>query len=479
MAAMGVEEREHLRRLPLFSGLSAEDLDQLLGMARRLDLRPGATLMTEGEAGEEMFLVLDGELEVSKRQRGVEDLVAKRGAGEVVGEMAVLEMVPRSATVRAISAARLLVIDRSAFNQLLSCSASAGAAILRTVVARLRDTEAVLMQREKLAALGTMAAGLAHELNNPAAALKRSSAELKGALEARDRAAAALLGPGLAQAELAAMSRLAELTAARMAGRGQAGAGSSDPGREDRLLALLEGLGIGRAWEATAALAEAGWDRTELEPELTAFAAEHRAALLSWLAADASCRALLDEINIGTSAISALVGAVKEYSYMDRAPFNVVDVHDGLESTLTILRHRLGAVEVARDYDRSLPRIEAHGSELNQVWTNLIDNALGAMGGAGVLRVGTRGNGDQVTVEIEDSGPGIDEATLPRLFEPFFTTKAVGEGTGLGLHIVWNVVVLRHGGQLAVSSSPGSTVFKVTLPRVQAGKAGAGDGSPP
>ena len=484
MAPASLDERDYLRRLPLFAGLSDPDLLQLLEMARYQSLETGTMLMSQGDPGEEMFVVLDGELNVTRREGGVENLIAKRGPGEVVGELALLELAPRSASVRATSPVKLLAIDREAFNTLLSCSASAGAAILKTVVGRLRDTEAMLMQREKLAALGTMAAGLAHELNNPAAALKRSSGELRNAQLARDQAAVALFGRPLGGGELAAALGLGRLTADRAAARGESSARFlPDADQEDEVLSLLEALGAGRPWETAPALAEDGWTRSELEGLLASFEPDNRRYAAEWLAADASCRTLLDEIALSTAAISALVGAVKEYSYMDRAPFNEVDVHDGLEKTLTILKHRLKGIEVLRRYDRGLTRIEAHGSELNQVWTNLIDNAIGAMAGSGVLTLRTYGDGERVTVEIQDSGPGIPEQTVARLFEPFFTTKPLGQGTGLGLHITWNVVVLRHGGQIAVSSAPGSTIFKVTLPRT-AGQAttaaeASGEGEPP
>lgn len=468
---MGDEfQKESLRRLPLFEGLEESDLDGLLAAARVLVLEPGQTLLREGDPGDEMYVVLEGDLEVSRRHGKVENVVAHRTAREVVGEMALLEQAPRSATVRAATQTRLLGVSREAFDALLSCSPTARSNILRTVVGRLRSMESAFMQREKVAALGTMAAGLAHELNNPAAALKRSGEELRGSMDRRDLAFRNLFGAPLTADERALALdlslRTSERELARTAAAGALDARSPDPALEEALEGVLSSYGVQRPWDAAASLSDGGWSVEAVERLLNGFSERHRSLVLAWLAADATCRSLLQEIRNSSVAISTLVGAVKQYAYMDRALVNDVDVHAGLNNTLVMLKHKLKhGIDVVRDFDAALPAIEAHGSELNQVWTNLIDNAAAAMGGSGTLTLRTRHDGDQVVVEIMDSGPGIPADALPHLFEPFFTTKEVGEGTGLGLYIAWNVVVQNHGGELTVESAPGSTTFRVTLPR--------------
>lgn len=453
--------RDYLRRLPLFEGLAEDDLERLLGMARERELAAGEVLIREGDEGDEMYVILEGELAVSQRDGSVERPLAKRVKGEVVGEMSVLDLAARTATVKASTPARLLVIDRAAFGSLLACSVDVGTSILKTVMGRLRGMEAVLMQREKLAALGTMAAGLAHELNNPAAALRRSSAELEGVRIARERAVAALFDCGLSDQEMAEVLALSENPKAP-----RAGWSSVDDDEVDALTDELRSLGVERPWEAAPALLEGGWTRAALNAVVEGFEPSKRAAVVAWLAAGAASRSVIEEIQSAATAISDLVGSVKEYAYMDRAAVAIVDVHAGLENTLRMLRHKLkGGVTVVREFAAGSLEIEALGSELNQVWTNLIDNAVAAMQGAGTLTLTTRDEGEQVAVEITDTGPGIPAAVVPRLFEPFFTTKGVGEGNGLGLYIAWDVVVQRHGGRIKVDSQPLRTTFTVTLPR--------------
>ena len=451
-----------LRRHPLFEGLGEDDLARLLGLASVRAVDAGDVLMRQGDAGDTMYLLLDGELEVSQRDAAGERRIATRAAGEVIGEMAVLERAPRSATVRALRPSRLLVIDQAAFATLLSCSDTAATTILRTVTGRLRHVEALLMQREKLAALGTLAAGLAHELNNPAGAVLRGSAQLGDALEALDEAAAALSRLPLG-AEAASALRAPDPGSPTRPAR-------VDPlelgEREDAMEAWLRAVGVAGALEIAPALVARGWTTDELEARTAALEQAHRPAVLTWLGAMAAARALVDDAGSAAAAIAEIVGSVKRYAYLDQAPVQRVDVHEGLESTLVMLRHELrDGVRVVRAYAPDLPRIDAYGSELNQVWTNLIDNATSAMGGRGVLTLRTSANEREVTVEVEDDGPGIPSDVLPRVFEPFFTTKAVGSGTGLGLHIAYTIVVHRHRGTIQVASHPGSTRFTVTLPR--------------
>ena len=449
---------EVLRELPLFAGLSEEDLSLLEDGSTQFRLAEGEVLLREGTPSGSLYVILEGEFEILKRADNRDVLLAVRGAGEVIGEMSLLDQTPRSATVRAASPSLILEIDQDAFRHLVAASPSAALSILRTVTSRLRNTESMLRQSEKMAALGTLAAGLAHELNNPAAALARASEQLEDALrvngEATSEPQETVGEPDSALARLLMQPNPPSLGDPLELSRS-----------EDRLRQWLEQQGVEEAWEHAGDLAAAGVGTDELAAALKTVPPTDRAAWLHRLAKGLSARRLIREIRLSAGRISEIVRAVKSYAYLDQAPIQQVDVHAGLEDTLTILRPKLGqGVRILREFDPNLPRIEAFGSELNQVWTNLIDNAAQAMGGAGELRLASAARGDDVEVRICDSGPGIPPAIQSRIFEPFFTTKPPGEGTGLGLHLVYNLVVLHHHGKVDVESAPGRTCFTVTLP---------------
>jgi signal transduction histidine kinase len=454
---------DELRRVPLFADLTEEDLEQLYKMAKTISIHAGELVFEEGIAGDALYVILDGELEITKRQGGQDVVLAVRRTGEFIGEMSLLEQAPRSASVRALRKSRLLVISQAAFQTLLSCSPSAPLRILRTVTSRLRSTESMLVQNEKMAALGTLAAGLAHELNNPAAAIRRSAAQLRDALSEWQRLATELSAlTDLRQTEM--VSALQKETVKRTAAPAQ-----SDPlslsDHENELQEWLEDHSVEQAWEFAPVLVSFGWDRDELERLTEHFSTAQLAVVVRWLAAGSSIYGLLEEVGTSAEAISEIVKAVKTYSYLDQAPIQEVDIKESLENTLVILRSKIKVgVSITRDYADNVPCVEAYGSELNQVWTNIIDNAINAMQGQGelVLRTYTR-DGD-VVVEIIDNGPGIPPEVQPRIFDPFFTTKGPGVGTGLGLHIAYNIVVHKHRGQIQVASKPGETRFRVVLP---------------
>jgi signal transduction histidine kinase len=431
---------EQLRATPLFAELSEDALELLCGRAEPMTLRAGEILIEEGTVGDSLFVVLRGELDVTKRSGDGDLPLARVGPGAIQGEMAAIEERPRTASVRAVGDADVLRVPRQALLDVLGSGPEAALAILRTVLGRLRSTESLLRQREKLAALGTLSAGLAHELNNPAAAMRRSAAALSEALATRDAL------PAPAQPVGAPPQRV-------------------PLGGMDRADAV-EALGDD---DAAAALVNAGWTLADLDPLLAGLDPEARRATLAWLAADASVQSLLGEVQLAANRIGEIVSAVKAYAYLDQAPVQRVDVNRGLEDTLLILGHRLkDGVSLRRELAADLPEIEAYGSELNQVWTNIIDNALDAMGGHGELLVRTAAiSPSEVEVTICDDGPGIPAEVQARIFEPFFTTKAPGVGTGLGLHISHNVIV-RHGGRLELDSGPGSTCFRAVLPVVLA-----------
>ncbi|MDX1674387.1 MAG: ATP-binding protein [Longimicrobiales bacterium] len=467
--------RDLLRELPLFATLPDPDLDRLCGMARPVEYAPGATVMEEGTPGDGLYVVVDGELEVSTDQGGGSLVLARRGPGEVLGEMSLLEQSSHTATVRAIRPSRVVVLEPEAFQALLAESPEAASRVLRIMAERLRSTEASLMAREKLASLGTLAAGLAHELNNPAAAIRRSTVQLRETAAAWRRWSAELARLGLApvQAErLRALESEIDVGTRSARGdapqRGPAGSALATVEAEDRLTRWLEAVGVEEAASAAPAMVAAGWTLDRLEPLTDVFEGKALRVVLAWLAVTLAARELLEEIEVSAAAISDIVRATKSYAYLDRAPVQDVDLKATLEDTLTILNHELKqGVDVVRDYADLAP-IEAFGSELTQVWTTLIDNAIDAMDGAGTLEVRTRSDPadpDRVIVEIVDSGSGIPADVRARIFEPFFTTKPPGEGTGLGLHLVNDIVVNRHGGRIEVESEPGRTAFTVRLPR--------------
>jgi signal transduction histidine kinase len=454
---------EFLRRLPLFAGLSDADLSWLVAQAEPLTIRAGEVLIEEGSPGDTLFVLLGGEFQVSKRSGAAEVPLAVRGRGEVIGEMSLLDRAPRSATVRALQEGQVLVIRQETFARLLMTSPTAALTMLHTVTARLRENEALLRQREKMAALGTLAAGLAHELNNPAAAARRSSAQLREALAQWERASGALNASSLGPPQVEKLMALQRAMAERMS-RPPLLDTLARSDREAEMQAWLEARGVDRAWELAPTLVGVGWDVRSLEAAVEGFAPDQLPVIIPWLGAGGTVRALLDEMAASAERIAEIVKAVKSYTFLDQAPIQDVDVHEGLENTLVMLRHKWKeGITVARDYAQAMPRIEAYGSELNQVWTNLVDNAVDAMGGWGELTLRTRVEGDRVVVEVQDTGPGIPPEVQARIFEPFFTTKPPGVGTGLGLHIAYHIVQ-RHAGRIEVTAQPGATCFRVTLP---------------
>ena len=454
---------DFLRRLPLFADLPEADLRALHQKTLPMTLQTGAWLMREGEMADALYVVLAGAIEITKRSGGQEVAVAVCGPGEIIGEMALLEQALRSASGRARTDAHLLMIHERAFKQVLSASPTAALSLLRTVSARLRSNEALLRQSEKMATLGTLAAGLAHELNNPAAAVQRSSALLRTTLLEWQNVTSQLDALKCDATQAAVLHSLQAELPGRMAASAKLDAlARSD--QESELQQWLESADIDQAWELAPTLITFGYDAPILKVLTRSFKKAQLPPVMRWLATSCSVYGLLDEVHTGAQRMSEIVKAVKSYTYLDQAPIQEVDVHEGLENTLVILRHKLKTgIVITRDYAPDLPRIEAYASELNQVWTNLIDNAVDAMHGQGQLTLRTVAQANHVVVEIADNGPGIPPEIQARIFDPFFTTKAPGSGTGLGLHIA-NNIVQRHNGQMRVASQPGETTFHVTLP---------------
>ena len=445
-----------LRATPIFEEVPDEQLRHLAAQAIPMTLQPGEFLIIEGAQADDMFVVVSGELDVTKKSGSSEIPLARVGPGAIQGELAALARGTRMASVLAATEAEVLRIPYVAVRELLSGGPDAALGIIRTVIGRLRGMEATLRQREKLAGLGTLAAGLAHELNNPAAAIRRSVEALDEAIAARNE-----LHPPHA------------LTLLRPAGKAALDALARADAVDE-----IEGL-IGDP-EMAAALVDAGWTTDELRSAFAGMDPEHAREAAAWLAATATVETLIGEVRMAGDRISEIVGAVKSYAYLDQAPVQRIDVRKGLDDTLVILRQKLRAgIEVTRDYAPDLPEIEGWGSELNQVWTNLIDNAADAMDGRGAISIKAECiNPEEVRVTICDTGPGIPQEVAQKIFEPFFTTKPPGIGSGLGLHISHQVVV-RHGGRIDLETAPGRTCFIITLPVTMPKSAAEASPAPP
>ena len=458
-----------LRKSPLFQGLSDEELQKLMDMAEPVLLRAGETLIRQGELGDAAYVVLKGEFEVQKQTGQSLIKIDVRNPGDVVGEMALLSRAPRNATLIAKTDGEVLRIPQEAFEELLQSSTSAAMMVLHWVMSRLTQNESLLHQQEKMAALGTMSAGLAHELNNPAAAAQRSAAQLKDSQSRWLTLTHQIESAAFQQGRTDWLDHFIQEATHRFGLPVKLNT-LERIDRVDQLQDWLEASEVESAWELAPAMVNFGWEieplerlKNDLSPSLFMLA-------IQWLGMCCLMMGLLAEVLQTTERISQIVHAVKSYTYLDQAPLLEVDVHEGLESTLVIIQHKLKkGVTVRREYSSGLPRIQAYASELNQVWTNIIDNAVDAMNGKGEISIKTYEEDQHVIVEIADNGPGIPHDIQPRIFEPFFTTKAPGQGTGLGLHISHDIIANRHHGQITVESMPGKTKFRVVLP-VKIGK---------
>lgn len=450
---------EQLRRIAVFSDLAQEDLLWFVSKCQELRISTGDIMMSEGDKPEFMIVMLDGEIRARAERGPANGPVFTMSSGEVSGMLPFSRLKVVSVTGRAVVPSHYLAFHVSHFDEMFHRLPELVRRLVGLLADRVRNVTRQEQQHEKLAALGKLSAGLAHELNNPSAATRRSAAALRECLD-RLRGAARSTSIGPEDCALLAQ-REEEIRASLKPAQFKDELARAD--RQDAIQSWLESRNVADGWKLAPSLAEANLTDANLEsfaeaagnslgPELTRFA--------TLLEMDR----IAEELDHSSARISDLIKAVKEYSYMDQSPVQEVDIERSLETTLTIMHHKLKrGITVAREYAPNLPKIMANGSELNQVWTNLIDNAADAMKGTGTLTIRTARENDFVLIEIGDNGAGIPAEVKSRIFEPFFTTKGVGEGTGLGLDIV-NRIVKNARGQVNVISSPGDTRFQIRIP---------------
>ena len=443
-------------------------LDDRLWLARHgqeVMANPGDILFEEGAPAEHMVLILKGEIHVRRQHGGPMALFIGR-TGQMTGVLPFSRMKGYGGQGFAVSNLWGLLIHRSLFPEMLQAIPSMAQRVVSTLLDRVREITRIEQQAEKLAALGQLAGNLAHELNNPASAAQRAAASLLAALRANRANRYKLINLHLTEEQVGKIAAWEDKIYART-GESLEPPPEADAlgfvAREESIRAWLGALGCGDAWEIAAQLAEQGVATPDLD-ELRAFLdAEETSISLQYFARYLRSARGAETIVNSTARIYDLIGAVKDYSNMDRAPILEVDVPAGLDATLQMLSSRMNHIEIERDYQPGLPRISAYGGELNQVWTALIENALDALGNQGRLRVACKREADMLLVEIWDTGPGIPAELQERIFEPFFTTKAPGKGLGLGLDNAMRIV-RKHRGHLNVNSEPGSTCFRVRLP---------------
>jgi signal transduction histidine kinase len=453
-----------LRPVDLFDDLDEEALAEWAAVAHWRDAEAGEVVIETGTEPEGVLLLLDGTLQVFRPEGDRLEPVGNQVAPTWIGAVPALTETAIAVRMVAITPARLAVVPAEDFRRLALKHPVVHGRVMRQVRPLMARITSMEQRRERLAALGTMAAGLAHELNNPAAAARSSAGQLATALEVIGATIRDFTEAGVEREDAARIADLRE-QALHQASEREELSGLEAADAEDAMRERLAAVGVDGSFQMAEPLARAGVDQDWLEQIHAAAGAATGAALRS-IAASIDAQKLVSELCESTQRMSALVGAVKSYAYMDRGGVVKANIHEGLETTLMILNHKLKhtKIDIKREYDKTLPPLTIYGSELNQVWTNLIVNAIEALGSTGTITLRTRRDGECVVVDISDDGPGISPEARDHLFEPFFTTKDVGQGTGLGLDTAKRIVEERHDGSLTFETGEGGTTFSVWLP---------------
>lgn len=458
--------KEFLKKIPMFSNLSDEDLSFLDSKVQSVSYNPNELVFNEGESGSSAFVIKEGEIEIFKKSNKRDILLAIRSAGELVGELSILENAIRSTSARAKTHSELLLIDGKDFNDLLDHSLTASRSVFHSFMSRWRSMESMMRQSEKMAMLGTLTAGIAHELMNPVSAVKSSSERLKGEITSFIEAQKEINLSNLTKGQLDRIydfrGQLIERALVPL---------ELDPGlrndREYEMETWLENQGIENSYALAPTLVNLDLTINALLEVMQTFGKENFNSVVNWLSHTSSVYTMLTEIGSASEKMSEIVKGLKEYSYLDQAPIQILQLHKGIDMTLVLLKSKVKAktVKITRDYDDSIPDINGYGNELNQVWTNLLDNALDAVPDkGGEIKIKTKNLGEWVSIEFQDNGTGIPEGVKHKIFDPFFTTKPPGKGTGLGLDITYRIITQKHNGDIQFYSQPGFTNFQIMLP---------------
>ncbi|HYZ83736.1 MAG TPA: ATP-binding protein [Bryobacteraceae bacterium] len=454
---------QEIASLPTFADQPQEHLQWLVSKMTTTEHQAGEIIAAKSEEADRMVIVLEGEIQARLDDDGADTRVFTVGQGQITGLLPYSRMTTFPANIRATRDTRLANLHKQYFDEMLDRMPGVGARLVSTMVDRARETTTQAVQRERLMAIGKLAAGLTHELNNPAAAARRAADKIKEALVCLRSADRKLASHELSPAQYCAIAEVEEQLARQTSEHSELDALERSD-REQTIGEFLDDRGVDDAWNLAGSLVDSDFTQEHLDALSAALPEKVLGPALSRLNASVTLARLASEIEESTKRISVLVKDMKDYSYMDRTPQQEVDVHKSLETTLRLMRHELKyGIKVEKEFDPKLPSIQAFGNELNQVWTNLIDNAIDAMNGKGTLTIRTCHEPDGIAVEIIDDGSGIPDDIKTRIFDPFFTTKKMGAGTGLGLDIVRRIVN-KHHGVIDVQSKPGETRFRVWLP---------------
>lgn len=453
-----------LRPVDLFDDLDDAGLAEFAAAAQWRHVEPGTVVLEAGEPTEGMFCLLEGTLQLFQRDGDRFEPIGRQNAPTWIGAIAALTEGDFVSRMVAVGDADLALIPGAEFRRLALANPDVHRRIMRQVRPIMTRMTAIQQNREHLTALGTMAAGLAHELNNPAAAARSAANDLGEALDAIGATIREFVDAGIEREDAARIADLRD-QALHQCAQGSSLSALDAADAEDAMRDRLEALGVPDAYRQAEPLAAAGVDDGWLE-ELQRLAGSGTPAALRSIVASLSAQRLVSDLRDSTERMSSLIAAIKSYAYMDRGGLVEADIHEGLETTLKVLSYKLkhSQIKIVRDYDRTLPPLTMYGSEVNQVWTNVLDNAIDAVGDTGTITVRTQRDGDCILVDIADTGPGIPAQARAHVFEPFYTTKDVGQGTGLGLDTVRQIVVGRHGGSVTFDTGDSGTMFHIWLP---------------